>query len=794
MAREQPQYDVIIVGAGMTGLVAASSCQAKGKQVLVLEARDRVGGRMHTQTLDVGDTANFFDHGARFIGNFPQQRDAWQLVDSLNLKRFPQYDGPGVESPSKTDPYWAGQAANLLQREDDGFDAYIGPVTPDENGMFYLKQLASLFDSFPLHDPTRLADAEAIDRLSVQEWLDTINLPGIERPSPRFRALLAMLCRVGFSDEPQNISMLWFLFYIASSGGLARFQGLRWPLDGAQGYRVEKGAQSIADALKGNLEAKQADCVRMKVPVTTIEQDDTGVSVTAGGVTYRADHVLVALSPSLYGQAGFIRFEPDLPAARRDAAQAMKTPPMIVASVVLKTAFWRETAQQKRPGIIDGEQDADIARYGLSGDVLFTQGPVVWMMDATSSAGQPALFAFIVGESARTLDAGDADAARAKRKHVVLESIRAAFGIDVEQQGHFVEYLEQSWTKQPFTGGGPAAHFGKGAFFPHAREILLAGNAKPHGRVYFASSETAMIANGYMSGAVWSGERVAEAICGGRASRDFATTPLAREQAMLWCIRSILRAIEEQNPALELPGLSNNIEFFGPGGKSLPRGPYSGHKSTFKFYRQLARLVTLTRVTIESCTVDVEHDAGFAAFSVSGVVNHNGNPFRDIKASMLFTFNKENEKGTVLVTRDWLFIDVAQIDALCAAPAAAEEPHYSRPSETPEAIANAIVTFDTAKIPDVPFRVSLSDGSGSTVTASLTTPSSVPASLPSGPKGIAMVGEILGKRQRVLKASQFDREALIYYAWLKVGDQPMLVTVRFTNGLPATVAEVAFQL
>jgi monoamine oxidase len=107
--------DVVVVGAGLSGLCAARKLRAQGASVIVVEARDRVGGRTLTQ--QIGSAA--FDLGAQWIG--PDQRRVHALVDELGLQTAPTFtDGKKVlEVAGKVSTYKRSIASmsvpNLIQ-------------------------------------------------------------------------------------------------------------------------------------------------------------------------------------------------------------------------------------------------------------------------------------------------------------------------------------------------------------------------------------------------------------------------------------------------------------------------------------------------------------------------------------------------------------------------------------------------------------------------------------------------------------------------------------------------------
>src|SRR4051794_39761267 len=85
---ERVTIDVLVVGAGLAGLSAARSLVAQGKTVVVLEARDRVGGRVHGRTLSDGETV--VEVGGQWIG--PGQHRMIRLSNELGLETFPTYN------------------------------------------------------------------------------------------------------------------------------------------------------------------------------------------------------------------------------------------------------------------------------------------------------------------------------------------------------------------------------------------------------------------------------------------------------------------------------------------------------------------------------------------------------------------------------------------------------------------------------------------------------------------------------------------------------------------------------
>jgi monoamine oxidase len=312
--------DVAIVGGGLAGLSAAKDLVAAGKTVLVLEARDRVGGRVFNAQLSNGGITEV---GAEFVG--PTQDRVLALIASLGLKTFDTYvNGSSVLWMNDTRTVYAPDPA-------------IGGLPPiDLPGLVQagtakgiLNDMASELDvSAPWNHPKAIE----WDSISFGTWLDTIT------PLPSARFLFDLASTSLFSAESPEISLLYVVAYIAAAGNetnVGTLDRLIATTDGAQEKRVEGGTQMIAIKLAERLGSRR---IALNAPVRSIRQTASYYQVNADGLEVKASSVVIAMSPPL---AARISYGPLLPASRDQLCQKMPMGSIAKAIAVYETPFWR---------------------------------------------------------------------------------------------------------------------------------------------------------------------------------------------------------------------------------------------------------------------------------------------------------------------------------------------------------------------------------------------------------------------------------------------------------------------
>jgi monoamine oxidase len=385
--------DVIVVGAGVAGLCAARRLHRQGSSVVVLEARDRVGGRTLSQ--QVG--AEVLDLGGQWIG--PTQDNLADLARELNVGTFPQYhDGRKMLS-------WGGKI-----RHYSGDIPWLSPLAVLEL-VLLRSRLGKMAARIPPERPWEAPRALEWDGQTLETWKRRCLRSG------GARLFLDIVTRAVLTSEPRDLSLLYFLSYLRWGQGLDRLISIP---DGAQENRFVGGAQQICGRLADELGAR----VLLNAPVLAIGQDSSSVTVRTAGGTCLGQFVVVAVPPML---AGRIHYSPALPAARDQLTARMPMGSVIKYVAVYERAFWRDA--------------------GFSGEAFSDTGPTVTTFDDSSADGtQPALVSFSDGESARVWSARSA----VERQAAVLAEFVRFFGPEAARP---VAFVEKNWLEDPWSGG-----------------------------------------------------------------------------------------------------------------------------------------------------------------------------------------------------------------------------------------------------------------------------------------------------------------------------------------------------
>jgi monoamine oxidase len=438
--------DVLVVGAGLAGLTAARDLVAAGRSVLVLEARDRVGGRVVSRGIGGGKVVEM---GGQWTG--PTQGRLLALAAEVGVTTFPTHDtGKKVLHVNGKRSTYSGAIPR------------INPFALADIGRAQAR-LESLAGKVPTDAPWAAAKAELWDGQTFAAWARRNTL------SRTARTLLTVAAEAVFAAEPGDLSLLHVLFYARSAGS---FERLITTAGGAQQDRFVGGSALIAERLASRLGAAT---VRLGGPVSKISVTGDKVTAATAAGEFDGKRIIVTTPPLL---AGRIEYEPALPHWREQLTQRVPMGSVIKCQVVYDEPFWRAEG-------LSGQATGD----GEGSRVVFDNSP---------PDGSPGvLLAFLEGDEARRLGRTSAQVRRA----AVLGSLVRYFGAKASSPA---DYLELDWQQERWSGGCYGALFGPNTWtrYGHA----LAASAGP---IHWAGTETSSAWCGYMDGAVRSGERAA---------------------------------------------------------------------------------------------------------------------------------------------------------------------------------------------------------------------------------------------------------------------------------------------
>jgi monoamine oxidase len=441
--------DVAVVGAGLAGLAAARELRAAGRDVVVLEARDRVGGRTLNQ--EVGD-GKVVELGAQWVG--PTQDRVLALISELGLETFPTHmQGESVF-----------ERAGRLSRY-SGTIPKVNLIGLAEVGLL-LRRLNRMAAQVPPEAPWRARKAPDWDSQTFESWMRRNVRTGVARDALRL-AIIGV-----WAAEPRDLSLLHVLFYIRSAGSIEILTDTE---GGAQQDRIVGGSQLISLRMAEQL---GPTVVELSAPVRSIRHSEAGVTVASDRLTVAAKRAIVAVPPAL---AGRIAYDPPLPAVRDGLSQRMAQGSVVKCMAVYERPFWRER--------------------GLSGMVTSVSGPVSVGFDNSPPEGSPGvLLGFLEGRAAREA----MDLERDERRGMVAECFGSLFGPEAERP---VDYVDKAWGADEWSRGCYGGFMPTGAWTDHGSALRA-----PIGAIHWAGAETATVWNGYMDGAVGSGQEAARAV------------------------------------------------------------------------------------------------------------------------------------------------------------------------------------------------------------------------------------------------------------------------------------------
>ncbi|MBL1075160.1 FAD-dependent oxidoreductase [Nocardia sp. 2] len=441
--------DVVIVGAGPSGLTAATELRKAGLTVAVLEARDRVGGRTWTGDID----GAMIEIGGQWLS--PHHTAALELVAELGLETFSRYR----------------EGESVFLDADGGRHQFTGDVFPaPEATAAEIDRLLALLDGLAAEvgaeEPWTHPHARELDSIPFSIWLERQSDDEYARETVAFYVSGAMLTK-----PAHTFSALQALQMAAAQGSFTALATDTFMLD----RRVIGGMQQVSQRLAAQL----GDDVHLNAPVRTVRWSDAGVTVFAeGDLEVHAGRMVLAVPPNLYSA---IRFDPPLPRRRHQMYQHMSFGFVVKVHAVYPTPFWREK--------------------GLSGTGFSDNDFVSEVYDNTNHGmDNGALVGFIAHEQADAVF----DLEPEDRRKTVLDCLVRYLGPEAANP---VVYYESDWGAEEWTRGAYGVSFDLGGLTRYGHD-----HRAPLGPIHFACSDLAGHGFQHVDGAVRMGRRAAKAI------------------------------------------------------------------------------------------------------------------------------------------------------------------------------------------------------------------------------------------------------------------------------------------
>jgi monoamine oxidase len=446
---ERIDADVCIVGAGYAGLTAARRLRQAGRTVAVLEARDRVGGRIWTEIRANGTPV---DRGGAWLAPFHDR--AFALAAEVGVGTY------------KT---WVKGAHLLVDgprlRRYTGLIAKISPLTVVSIARAQWK-LDRAARTVPLDAPWTARHAAEWDGQTIAEYIERCGIrKGIGLD------LFEMAIRGLFTGDLSDTSFLHLLYLVRAHHSINAL------------FSIEKGSQETlidggAGAIPQRVAAELGEAVHLGTPVRAIEQDDNAVTVRSDVIEISARAGIVTIPPALIPD---ITFDPPLPDDRATLYRLAIAGPESKTIVVYDEPFWRAA--------------------GFSGQTSEPGSAAEVTIDATPASGIPGVLAsFTFGAVAERVQAVDAQA----RRRAVLDALAARLG---RRAAEPIDFVETAWWEEKWTRGCSLAHFPPGLLTRYGRLLR-----EPFDRIHWAGTETATVSHGAIDGAIRSGERAAAEI------------------------------------------------------------------------------------------------------------------------------------------------------------------------------------------------------------------------------------------------------------------------------------------
>ncbi|KAM9976021.1 hypothetical protein ACTFIR_009862 [Dictyostelium discoideum] len=483
-------FDCIVIGAGLSGLKTANLLKNQNINVLVLEAKDKVGGR--TDSIEFENYS--WDIGGQWVG--PTQYRINELIKECNQSIFPQQQ--------------KGKKVLEINGKLYRYSSLIPPVGIQyiieiQIVMWRIDYLANQIKD--LKNITQWNKCEYYDSISFQDW---INQNIFFETSKK---LIEITILAIFSSQPKNLSMLFVLTYFKSSGGVVKAMEVE---GGAQQDRVFGSSHNLSKILSKKLlfpSKLTNNCgtffygnngnIKLNSQVFKVEQDYNNnqnqnnqinennennlIRISSKNVItneisyYLCKNLVITVPPNL---ADSIIYQPELPNERRLITKSMEMGKVIKFIIFYDQCWWRE--------------------LGFSGEIVNDGNSISFCYDGSFEDGsKPSIIGFFEGSYTDEWSLKS----ESERKEEAIKIIYKSFNSD-QRALTPKHYIDKDWTKNQWSKGGYGCIIGSNKNYHKNNESLR----KQIGNIHFAGTETSTEWSGYMEGALESAERVSNEI------------------------------------------------------------------------------------------------------------------------------------------------------------------------------------------------------------------------------------------------------------------------------------------
>ncbi|KAJ8787798.1 hypothetical protein J1605_005700 [Eschrichtius robustus] len=304
-------FDVVVIGGGISGLSAAKLLAEHEVNVLVLEARDRVGGRTYTVR---NQHVDYVDVGGAYVG--PTQNRILRLSKELGLET-----------------YKVNVNERLVQYVKGRTYPFRGAFPPVWNPIAYLdynnlwRTMDNMGKEIPADAPWEAPHAEEWDKMTMKDLIEKICW------TKTARQFASLFVNINVTSEPHEVSALWFLWYVKQCGGTTRIFSIT---NGGQERKFVGGSGQVSERIMHLL----GDRVKLRCPVTYVDQSGDNIMIeTLNHQLYECRYVISAVPPTLTAK---IHFRPELPSERNQLIQRLPMGAIIKCMMYYKEAFWKK--------------------------------------------------------------------------------------------------------------------------------------------------------------------------------------------------------------------------------------------------------------------------------------------------------------------------------------------------------------------------------------------------------------------------------------------------------------------